>query len=103
MRRARTGKSEAGSAPTKESGSGVFGAGGGPGFMEYKQSRGKDTIVTKTMETGIGSAKDTVNQLSRATTTSPNGRAAQATSSTIKKTANTYRRARGNTDVGKKV
>ncbi|SRR6266852_854764 len=99
MQRARTDASEIGSAPTKDSGSGVFGRGGGPGFDEYSQDKGPDTIVAKTRETSFGTAKDQVNQLQRAVTGTSSGRAKQATTSTIKKDKNNYGRARGNTDV----
>jgi hypothetical protein len=96
VRRARV-MEEVAKVPSKNDGTGVFGYGGGPGFDEYKQSRGPDTILNKTRETSFGTAKDNVNQLRRATTTSPNGRAKVPTTSTIKKTANNYRRARGTT------
>lgn len=104
MRRARTAQSEVGSAPKKTDGTGVFGKGGGPGFEQYAQDSGPDTIVTKTKETSFGTAKDQVNQMQRATTTSSNGRAKEATSSTINKSKNNYRRARENTvEMGKKM
>lgn len=92
MRRAVATK-DLGSPISKTSGTGVFGKGGGPGFENYKQDSGPDTIVTKTKETGLGSAKDQVNQMRRATDTDKGGRAKEATSSTMKTSKNTYRRA----------
>lgn len=104
MRRARTSMSEVGSAPSKNDGGGVQGKGGGPGFESYAQDSGPDTIPYKSKETSFGTAKDQVNQMQRATNSSPNGRAKEATSSTINKSKNNYRRARGNTvEMGKKM
>lgn len=79
---------------TKDSGTpGVYGRGGGPGFDNYLQDRGPDTIVTKTRETTMGTAKDTTNNLRRATRTDAGGRAKLATTTTMKTSKNKVRSA----------
>jgi hypothetical protein len=94
MRRSRSSESEF-SMSTNQA-AGVYGKGGGPAFEQYQQDRGKDTIVTKTSETSFGTAKDTVNQLRRSTTTVPLGQMGKkATTSTIKRGPNKLRRSRG--------
>src|SRR5689334_13020142 len=94
MRRSRTDVSEVSKGGMKQS-QGVYGKGGGAGFENYQQSKGPDTIVTKTSETGLGTAKDTVNQLRRSATTTVFGQGGkQASSSTMKTTRNNMRRSR---------
>jgi hypothetical protein len=96
MRRSRNAESEfklsTNAAP------GVYGKGGGPAFESYPQSKGKDTIVTKTAETSFSTAKDSANQLRQSRNTVVMGQAGKkATTSTLKKGPNKYRRSRGNT------
>lgn len=92
--RGGVGTKSLGSPINKNSGTaGVYGRGGGPGFDNYKQDSGPDTIVTKTRETSLGTAKDQVNQMRRATSTDQGGRAKEATTTTMKTSKNTYRRA----------
>lgn len=94
VRRSRTDASEITGGTMKQA-PGVYGKGGGPGFENYPQSKGKDTIVTKTAETGLGTAKDTVNQLRRSASNTRFGmEGRQATTSTIKTSKNNYRRSR---------
>jgi len=94
MRRSRTDASEITSGNVKQS-PGVYGKGGGPGFENYSQSKGADTIVTKTAETSMGTAKETVNQLRRSASNTRFGvEGKQATSTTMKTSKNNYRRSR---------
>lgn len=96
MRRSRTDASELSGGNMKQA-PGVYGKGGGPGFENYPQSKGKNTIVTKTAETGLGTAKDTVNQLRRSASNTRFGmQGKQATSTTMKTSKNKYRRSRTN-------
>lgn len=96
MRRSRSSDVEF-SMGTKEA-PGVYGKGGGAGFENYPQSKGKDTIVTKTMETSFGTANEKSNTMRRSTETIKMGQAGKkATSSTMKTSKNKYRSSRGNT------
>lgn len=95
MRRSRSEKSEC---PKGQQAPGVYGKGGGAGFENYPQSRGKDTIVTKTRETSFGTAMESSNKMRRSAQTEKMGQGGkQASSSTMKTSKNTYRRSRGNT------
>lgn len=94
VRRSRTEMSEITSGTMKQA-PGVYGKGGGPGFENYPQSKGKDTVVTKTAETSLGTAKETVNQLRRSASNTRFGmEGKQATSTTMKTSKNNYRRSR---------
>ena len=96
LRRSRTEASEITSGGMKQS-PGVYGKGGGPGFENYPQSKGADNIVTKTAETSMGTAKETVNQLRRSASNTRFGvEGKQATSTTMKTSKNNYRRSRTN-------
>lgn len=93
MRRSRNAGSEF-SMGTKEA-PGVYGKGGGAGFENYPQSRGPNTIVTKTKETSFGTANEKSNTMRRSTDTVKMGQAGkQASSSTMKTSKNNYRRSR---------
>lgn len=94
MRRSRNAESEF-SMGTKEA-PGVYGKGGGAGFENYPQSRGKDTIVTKTRETSFGTAMESENKMRRSANDVKMGQGGkQASSSTMKTSKNNYRRSRG--------
>lgn len=94
MRRSRTDMSEITSGNMKQS-PGVYGKGGGPGFESYPQSAGSNTIVTKTAETGLGTAKTTVNELRRSASNTRFGvEGKQPSTSTMKTSKNKYRRSR---------
>jgi len=94
MRRSRTDASEITGGAMKQA-PGVYGKGGGPGFENYPQSKGANTIVTKTAETSLGTAKETVNQLRRSASNTRFGmEGKQATSTTMKTSKNNYRRSR---------
>lgn len=89
--RTGTDQSKRGINESMDPSAGVFGKANIPGFDSYPETGSPNFPHTKTGETGIGTAKDTVNQLRRATT-SPSGRAKTATGNTMKTSSNTYRR-----------
>lgn len=93
MRRSRDDKSEF-SMGTKEA-PGVYGKGGGAGFENYPQSKGPNTIVTKTSETSFGTAMESKNAMRRSANDVRLGQGGKkATSSTMKTSKNNYRRSR---------
>lgn len=99
MRDARGTSKPLGTVPTKNSGTGIIGRNQAPGFSDYPQAMGKDTIPTKFAESGVGTAMKGPNKV-RSATTRPNEQPKIPTTSTLKTSKNTVRSARSTKPMG---